>query len=147
VEEQVEESFDLLIAREMIDIVPRVMHRIRGLMRNQAKGQMTIAQLRILARLNQEVFTITGLAEWQGVSPPAMSKMVDILEKKAWIERIPHANDRRQVGLRLTPEGKKYFLSLRKSTRVKMAEQIEKLSESDKTTINQALKILSQIYN
>jgi DNA-binding MarR family transcriptional regulator len=140
-------SFELMIARELIEVVPRVMHRIRGLMRSQAKGQMTIAQLRILARLNQDVYTVTDLSEWQGVSAPAMSKMVDILEKKAWLERIPHSHDRRQVGLRLTAEGKRYFLNLRKSSRLRMAEYIEKIPDSEKEIINQALKILGRIYS
>lgn len=142
-----DESIDLALARELIETVPRIMHRIRSLMRTQAKGQMTIAQLRILARLYHDIYTITDLAEWQGVSAPAMSKMVDVLEKKAWLERIAHTHDRRQVGLKLTAEGKKYFLNLRKTSRIKMAEQIEKMTDSDKTVVRQALKILGGIYN
>jgi DNA-binding MarR family transcriptional regulator len=141
-----EESMDLAIARELIDVVPKVMHRIRFAMRSLAKGQMTIAQLRILARLYQDNYTITDLSEWQGVSAPAMSKMIDILEKKAWVERVPNSQDRRQVGLRLTPEGKKIFLNLRKSTRARMAERVNLLSEADKAVVNQALKILGNIY-
>jgi DNA-binding MarR family transcriptional regulator len=145
--ENEDESPDLTLAKELIETVPRIMHRIRGLMRSQAKGQMTIAQLRILARLYQDVYTITDLAEWQGVSAPAMSKMVDVLEKKAWLERIAHTHDRRQVGLKLTAEGKKFFLSLRKMSRLKMAEQIVGISDSDKAVVRQALKILGEIYN
>jgi DNA-binding MarR family transcriptional regulator len=145
--ENEDENADLALARELIETVPRIMHRIRGLMRSQAKGQMTIAQLRILARLYQDIYTITELAEWQGVSAPAMSKMVDVLEKKAWLERITHTHDRRQVGLKLTAEGKKYFLNLRKMSRIKMAEQIVKISDSDKSVVRQALKILGEIYN
>ena len=102
-------------------------------MRSMAKGQMTIAQLRILARLYQDVYTITYLAEWQGVSAPAMSKMVDVLEKKKWVERVPHSHDRRQVGLRLTAEGKKVFLNLRKAAKARMAETLHSVSEDRKS--------------
>lgn len=145
--EELEESLDLMIARDLIEVVPRVMHRVRASMRSMAKGQMTIAQMRILARLNHDVYTITYLAEWQGVSAPAMSKMIDVLEKKQWVERVPHSHDRRQVGLRLTAEGKKVFLNLRKAAKARMAESLRSVSEAEKTLLLQAFKVLSALYN
>lgn len=145
--DELEESLDFVIAKDLIEVVPRIMHRVRAAMRSMAKGQMTIAQMRILARLYQDVYTITYLAEWQGVSAPAMSKMVDVLEKKQWVERVPHSHDRRQVGLRLTAEGKKVFLSLRKATKVRMAETLQAVPEAEKTLLLQAFKVLGALYN
>ena len=144
--DELEESLDLMIAKDFIEVVPRIMHRVRVAMRSMAKGQMTVAQLRILARLYQDVFTITYLAEWQGVSAPAMSKMVDVLEKKQWVERVPHSHDRRQVGLKLTAEGKKVFLSVRKGAKARVAETLTSLPEAEKTLVLQAFKVLSTLY-
>jgi DNA-binding MarR family transcriptional regulator len=145
--DELEDSIDLLIARDLIEVVPRIMHRVRAAMRTMAKGQMTIAQLRILARLHHDVFTITYLAEWQGVSAPAMSKMIDVLEKKLWVERIPHSHDRRQVGLKLTAEGRKVFLNIRKSAKARMAETLHLVPESEKALLIQAFKVLAGLYN
>jgi DNA-binding MarR family transcriptional regulator len=145
--DELDEGIDLMIARDLIEVVPRIMHRVRTAMRTMAKGQMTIAQMRILARLYQDVYTMTYLAEWQGVSPPAMSKMIDVLEKKQWVERVPHSHDRRQVGLKLTAEGKKVFLSLRKGAKARMAETLTSLPEAEKALLLQAFKVLSALYN
>jgi DNA-binding MarR family transcriptional regulator len=145
--DELEESLDLMIAKDLMEVVPRIMHRVRAAMRSNAKGQMTVAQLRILARLYQDVFTITYLAEWQGVSAPAMSKMIDVLEKKQWVERVPHSHDRRQVGLKLTAEGKKVFLSVRKGAKARMAETLVSLPEAEKTLLLQAFKVLSTLYS
>ena len=75
-----------------------------------AKPQLTIAQLRILAKLNQALFTVSEMAEWQGVSAPAMSKMVGILEKRG-LGREKNAVAGSQAGSRFVSRTKeeKFF--------------------------------------
>jgi DNA-binding MarR family transcriptional regulator len=145
-DENGKESAEMMLVRELAETFPLLMSRIRATMRNNAKGQMTVAQLRILGSLYQESRTVTDLAEWQGVSAPAMSKMVDVLEKKGWIERGVHSQDRRQVGLKLTSEGRKRFLDLRKQSQIRIAERLAKASDSDKQLIRQALTVLNTMY-
>lgn len=42
----------------------------------------------------------------QSYDPGAMTRMLDRLEQKGFIRRVPSPNDRRVVNLELTPEGK-----------------------------------------
>lgn len=142
-----DESFELEIARELLEVVPRIMRRVRTEMRATAKPQLTIAQLRILAKLYRGGSTITDLSDWQGVSAPAMSKMVGILEGRNLVQRAVQSQDRRHVSVTLTEEGRKTFLSIRKVVRVKIADQIRSVPDSEKEVIFKALEILGKIYD
>src|SRR5436309_15498172 len=50
---------------------------------------------------------VRELAAHERVSPPAMTKHVDRLERDGLVERTPSADDRRRVGLTLTDEGQR----------------------------------------
>jgi len=50
--------------------------------------------------------TPTELTRQQMVTSGGMTAMLDRLERKGWIERVPNPNDRRGVLVRLTAEGK-----------------------------------------
>jgi DNA-binding MarR family transcriptional regulator len=146
VHDKEEDSAEFSLATELDETLSRLTHEIKYLMRSQARGEMTVSQLQILARLYQDPCTITDLASHQGVSPPAMSKMVDVLEKKLWVERVTDPKDRRHVGVQLTAEGKKQFMGLGKKSRIQVAEQFRKISDSEKAIVAKALKILSEFY-
>src|SRR5438132_931631 len=47
--------------------------------------------------------------------PGAMTRMIDRLELKGLIRRLPHADDRRRMNLELTPKGKAVYPKLRAS--------------------------------
>lgn len=143
--ETTDEPFEFQVAKDLLESIPRIMARIRTEMRAMAKPQLTIPQLRILAKLNQSESSISEMAEWQGVSAPAMSKMVGILEGRGFARRVTKTNDRRQVTVSLTDEGRRTFLSIRKAVRGKMAERIRTLPDSKKQLISDAIKVLEQI--
>src|SRR5437764_9783556 len=48
---------------------------------------------------------IRELAARERVSPPAMTRHVDRLERDGLVDRTPSNDDRRRVGLTLTPDG------------------------------------------
>lgn len=145
--ENSDDPFEFQVAKEILDSIPRLMARIRAEMRAMAKPQLTIAQLRILAKLNQKSSSISEMAEWQGVSAPAMSKMVGILETRGLARRVTQSQDRRQVEVSLTKDGKETFLSIRKAVRQRLAARIQSLSDTKKQLISDAIKVLDQIYD
>lgn len=142
-----DESFEQQLAHRLLEIVPRIMRHIRTEMRAMAKPQLTIAQLRILARLYQGSTTVSDLAEWQGVSTPGMSKMVGILESRGLIKRMTRTEDRRQVEVRLMDEGRQIFLNIRKLVQNTLANDFNELSFVNKKMIFEGLNELGKIYD
>ena len=84
-------------ARRLFELGPRIARRIRGTMRRLPSGRLTLPQYRILAHVEGGRGCASELCEIQGVSLPAMSRMVDTLVKKGLVERHSNRQDRRQV--------------------------------------------------
>jgi len=60
----------------------------------------------ILFKRRDEGLSLGHLAEIMGVSPRAVTSVIDLLEKDGLVERVPDLNDRRSVKARLTQAGK-----------------------------------------
>jgi DNA-binding MarR family transcriptional regulator len=56
----------------------------------------------VLSRHREEPMTIGALREHLGLSPAAMTKLVDRLEDAGHVRRVPDARDRRRVCLEVT---------------------------------------------
>ena len=141
-----EDTLEAEAAREVLDVIPRIIRSIRTEMREMARPQLTIPQMRALAQVSRESGTVSELAEWLGVSAPAMSKMVAILERRGLVQRAAPSSDRRQVNLIATEEGKRLHLNMRKGVRLKIAERLQPLSETEKHVVLKAMKILGGLY-
>ena len=69
-------------------------------------GEVSVVQLRALTVLNELAPASLGqLAEGIGVTPSTTSRLVDRLVSGGFAERRPSPESRRQIELRLTPEG------------------------------------------
>src|SRR6185437_16036142 len=85
-----------------------LMHDVARLMRKRfeqhARGQgLTRSQWQALAYLSRnEGISQTGLADLLDVEPITLSRIIDRLVEAGFVDRIPHASDRRVWCLRLT---------------------------------------------
>lgn len=69
-------------------------------------GEVSVVQLRALTVLSELAPASLGqLAEGIGVTPSTTSRLVDRLVSGGFAERRPSPESRRQIELRLTPEG------------------------------------------
>jgi DNA-binding MarR family transcriptional regulator len=135
------------ISNQLLLLVP-LMIRI---FRNELKAvvppeQLTIAQFRILAGLHHGLNQINKLTEQQGVSQPAMSKLIDGLIKKGLIERHPHPTDRRQHHLQFTPKGEALFLKVQERVLKVIAGRFRLLAKNDQKTAGHGIeKVLEML--
>src|SRR5947209_2626697 len=89
-----------------------LLHDVARLMRKRfeqhARGfGLTRAQWQALAYLSRnEGISQTGLADLLDVEPITLSRIVDRLVESGFVDRIPHATDRRVWRLRLTDAAK-----------------------------------------
>src|ERR1700722_4186687 len=100
------------LAAAIFTHVPRVMQAMRHEMRSAVEG-VTIPQFRILARLESGATNHCDLANWIGVSLPAISRMVNILEDRKLFIRDRQRKDRRYVHLTLSENGAIFFRKCR----------------------------------
>jgi len=82
------------------------------------------------------------LAARQRVSPPAITKHVDRLERDGLVERTQSQSDRRRVGLTLTAEGKRLLRRVRSRRTAWLAQRLDGLDAAELEAIEAAVEPL-----
>lgn len=88
---------------------------------------------------------IGELAARERVSPPAMTKHVDRLERDRLVERTQSEDDRRRVGLTLTDEGRRLLRSVRSRRTAWLAQRLGELAPSELSALEAAVGPLSRL--
>ena len=138
---------DTKSAKQILDVIPRTMRIIRTELRALAKSELTVPQFRILAHLTEGPLNNGQLADIQGVSVAAMSRMVDGLVRRELLTRTVGANDRRQTLLALTPSGRETMDRITKAVQKSLAERISKLSTKPKKDLASGLDALEEVFS
>jgi DNA-binding MarR family transcriptional regulator len=99
-----------------------------------------------MARLWDRASTNRELADVIGISVPAMSRLVDGLVNSGLVTRTPQQHDRRQVLLELSPEGRKSFCRLRKTTRGVFTDRLSSLSREEQRKLDEGLAVLESLF-
>ena len=98
--------------------VIRLINRVRvelidALDRELAPFDISAPQLIVLASVaNMEANSAAGLCKSISYDPGAMTRMIDRLEQKGLVRRIPKPEDRRAMNLELTAAGKALYPQL-----------------------------------
>ena len=135
------------IAKKIIENIPQVMRLLRKEMRQNVKGKLTIPQFRLLLRLAHTPSSQSELAQWLGVTPPTMSKMIDSLLKNNLVTREYEENNRRKQKIDLTPKGIALIQKQQKAAIEMFSTEIEKLNKTEKEKLNSGLNILLKLVN
>lgn len=88
---------------------------------------------------------IRELAARERVSPPAMTKHVDRLERDGLVARTPSDDDRRRVGLTLTPEGHRVLRRVRSRRTAWLASRLRELDDRELAAIEAAVEPLGKL--
>jgi DNA-binding MarR family transcriptional regulator len=86
--------------------------------------------------------SLRELAQEEGISAPSLSAHVDRLEALALIRRVRSSDDRRRVGLELTPEGSATLRRVRARRTTWLADRISRLSDEDRERLERAVPVL-----
>ena len=134
-------------ARELLDVMPLVMQDLRRTMRSQSAPDLRVPELRSLAFLRHNPGSnLTDLAEYIGVSLPSMSKLVDTLTYRGYIERAPDAQDRRRVRLGLTEAGLGILATAREAVKASFVAKLARLGPQDVETVTTSMKLLHSLF-
>ncbi|MBY0472207.1 MarR family transcriptional regulator [bacterium] len=137
---------DDIAAQELLKVVPRVMRSIRAELWSLSKGDLTVPQFRILFHLKEMPRNNRQLADLQGVSVAAMSRMVDGLVKRSLIRRIVSTEDRRQVHLELTKVGHEKLSRIQGAMRRTFSEKLSGIDAQLKISLLSGLSALEELF-
>ncbi|HEU5088449.1 MAG TPA: MarR family transcriptional regulator [Roseiflexaceae bacterium] len=134
-------------ARVIIDTVPLLMRMIGSVMRRQAFDDepASIGHVRMLKLLHERQRTLSELAARYHVAPSTMSRTVDVLVRRDWVERRADPHDRRQVLLRLTQEGELVHVAVQEHAQRSLSELVEELDESEREQVFQGMAALQRM--
>jgi DNA-binding MarR family transcriptional regulator len=88
---------------------------------------------------------VRELASLERMSAPGMSKYVGRLEAAGLIVREPSDDDRRRVGLRVSPEGERVLRSVKSRRTAWLATRLKELSEDELEAVDAAIGPLQEL--
>ncbi len=134
-------------AREILEAVPLAMRAIREHLRKHGARILSVPQFRTLLFLSRHRGTsLSDVAEHIGLTLPSMSTLIDGLVDRNYTVRRTDPHDRRRMTLTLTERGEATLQSSRQATQTYLAEQLNRLPETDRKTIVTAMQILRQVF-
>ena len=108
-------------------------------------GPLTIPQYQLLEPLLAgDARSVRDLAEQAGVSPPSATRMLDGLERAAFVTRSPSPRDRRVVDVALTPDGDRIVRERREQIDAWRRRLYESLPPQDRDQAARLLQHLSE---
>lgn len=124
---------------ELLDVVYLVTQLIWADLR-RADQPIELTQWATLRRVGRSPCTIGELARHKGVGLPTMSKSVEMLVRKGWVERWIDKTDRRQTLVRLTASGRRVMADSRARFESILDDKLSAMSASDREEMTAALK-------
>lgn len=143
-------------AAALVDITPpqsnhgiiRLINRVRvevidALDLELSKFDISAPQLLVLASVaNKEAASASTLCKSISYDPGAMTRMIDRLEQKGLIRRVPHPDDRRATNLELTAAGKALYPQLISAKETVQAQFLRGFSKDEVATLEGLLNRL-----
>lgn len=131
----------------LLETLPPLMRMLHGAMRRGcADDEMpTFGQMRMLAMLRERSWKLTDLAASHHVTPSTMTRLVDLLERRGWVQRAQAADDRRKVLLTLTDEGRRTQAALTEQSIRSVAELMQKLDPQERAQMVAGLGVLRHL--
>ncbi len=116
-----------------------------GLGQKRVDG-MTPSRMTALAVLAaEEPLRMGELAARLGISAPTVSRLVDHLTERGFLERVTDQDDHRATRVRLSAEGHRGLATVREHGAGLLAERIAALDADERVRLEQALPVLERL--
>lgn len=128
--------------------IPNVLRRMAEVMRQQRPARedpLHMGQIHIMGSLSSRPSSLRELAAASHVTPSTMSRAVDVLVQRGWVNRAEDPSDRRQIILELTGEGQVACNAFRKLAQEAMARILDQLSDEERGRLYRGLEVLSAL--
>ena len=129
---------------ELIDVVNLVTQAFWVELRRSGQT-IEMSQWATLRRIGRTPCTMSELARYKGVGLPTISKSVDMLVRRGWVERWVDKSDRRQTLVRLTTAGRRILTDCRRALEVFLDERLAALSAADRKELDHSLQMVRSV--
>jgi DNA-binding MarR family transcriptional regulator len=118
----------------------------RVLTREVETGEMTRTELSILASVARHgPIRLGELAEFEGINPTMLSRIVGKLDQAGFIERIADENDRRAARVEVTSKGRGTYRRLLSDRAQLLATAVDQLPAEQSSALLDALEALEAL--
>lgn len=132
------------LASELRPSVMRLARRLRQM--HDERHELNPNQLSALAVLvNAGDLPIGGLAAAEKVQPPSMTRIVNGLEERGLVTRVPDAADKRSSRVALTDAGRQIVLANRRRRDQWLAVRVAELDPAERDVLRAAVPILEKV--
>jgi len=107
-------------------------------------GSVSVPQCLVLQELLDDERDMSALAGQAGASLSAMTRLVDGLERKGWVERRRPDDDRRRVVVGLTDQGRSQAEDLRGQTETVIAAVLDRIPKGKHKQLHESLRLVRQ---
>jgi DNA-binding MarR family transcriptional regulator len=135
---------DTTLARDLLHVAMQMMRSIAKEMRRSPKA-LAPAQMASLMRLSSGPAATSELARHLAVSVPTVSKSIDVLVDRGWVERWIDPSNRRQTIVRLTTEGRGVATEMKRQSRRHVAGLLASLTPAQRSQLMTTLDVLKGV--
>ena len=121
------------------------MRTVAAELRRSSDEPMAPAQFGTMLKVSTGPCTLSDLARHQAVSLPTVSKSIDALVRRRWIERYMDPTDRRQSLVRLTAEGERVMADVKRRAEEHVASKLARLTVAERTQLLGAMELLTRV--
>jgi DNA-binding MarR family transcriptional regulator len=134
---------DLEVANQLRPVLLKLNRELRRELRDLG---VTGGQASLLHAIRSSPGIGVGkLATQEGVSAAAMTRHVDRLERAGLVTRTRSRDDRRRVGVAVTPEGIRVLRAVRSRRTAWLAQRLRRLSPAELVTIERAVEPMTKL--
>ena len=129
---------------ELIDVVNLVTQAFWAELRRSGPT-IEMSQWSSLRRIGRRPCSMSELARHKGVGLPTISKSVDMLVRRGWVERWVDKSDRRQTMVRLTASGRRILIDCRHALEIFLDERLAHLSAPKRKAVDDSLQLVKRV--
>lgn len=89
--------------------------------------------------------SMTEISDRLGISKPAVTSLVDRLEEKQLLRRMPHEKDRRVILLEILPKAKKIIVEIRRQSLEPLLKAYDRFSSAEHEPLSRFFATVSKI--
>jgi DNA-binding MarR family transcriptional regulator len=130
---------------EIAEALPQRTAALSRLFLTRTSVCVSRTEVGVLRTLRTGPRRITELAAEERVTQPAITLLVNRLQERGWLQRIPDPSDGRAVLVSLTRQGEEVFERLRAEYRALLHEEMASLEDSEVETLAAAVSILDKL--
>jgi DNA-binding MarR family transcriptional regulator len=134
------------LSAAFLRVIPRALWAVRKEMRRAMEGRLTVPEFRVLGHLSLQPMSNKELAELQGVSVAAMSRMAAKLVRRGLLSSRAQATDRRRVRLEVSPKGQALFAQAKTRAAAAFEDRFRALSASERRSLAAGLAVLNDLF-